>query len=157
MLMSMKAGRGNGCFTIIENLPEVTEAFNHPASVVFKYMGSVLGSNTTESKWSITGHYTNDQLIEILYQYINSFVICSNCSIPELLPSVEGKKKNKKLIFTCSACGKTEQKKHTSKEEEKGMDLIIKYLDNNEWVIKKGLMVEQLDKSDVFDPFTQMI
>ena len=154
LLISLKAGRGNGCFTILENLPDVTEAFNHPASIVFKYMGSVLGSNTTESKWSITGHYTNEELIDILYQYINSFVMCPNCNIPELLPSVEGKKKNKKLILSCSACGKAQEKKHSCKEEEKGIDLIIKYLDNNVWTIKKGTMVEQLD---VFDPFSQLI
>ena len=154
LLISQKAGRGNGCFTMIENLTDVTEAFNHPASIVLKYMGCVLGSNTTESKWSITGHYDNDKLIEILYQYIFSFVICPNCSIPELLPTVEGKKKNKKLILTCSACGKYEHKVHSCKEEEKGIDLIIKYLDTNEWTIKKGTMVEQLDS---FDPFTQLI
>ena len=39
MLFSMKAGRGNGCFTILENLPDVTSAFNHPASIVLKFMG----------------------------------------------------------------------------------------------------------------------
>ena len=53
MLLSMQAGRGNGCFTLVENLSDVTESFNHPASIVFKYMGSVVGSNTTESKWSM--------------------------------------------------------------------------------------------------------
>ena len=153
MLISMPAGRGNGCFTLLENLPDVTEAFNHPASIVFKYMGSVLGSNTTESKWSITGHHSNDRLIEVLYQYINSFVMCSNCNIPELLPTIEGKKKNKKLFLTCSACGKGQQKIHNCKEEEKGMDLIMKYLDNNEWSTKKGIMVEQ---SNSFDPFSQV-
>ena len=102
-LFSLKAGKGNGCFTILENLPDVTKAFNHPASIVFKYMGSSLGSNTTESKWSITGHYTDEELIALLYQYINSFVICPHCGIPELMPSVEGKKKNKKLVLSCSS------------------------------------------------------
>ena len=153
MLISMQAGRGNGCLTLLENLSDVTEAFNHPASIVFKYMGSVLGSNTTESKWSITGHHTNDRLIEVLYQYINSFVMCPNCNIPELLPNIEGKKKNKKLFLTCSACGKGQQKIHSCKEEEKGMDLIMKHLDKNEWLTKKGIMVEQ---SDTFDPFSQV-
>ena len=77
-LSSIKAGKGNGCYTILENLPDVTKAFNHPSSVVFKYMGSSLGSNTTESKWSITGHFTDEELINVLFQYINSFVIfCS--------------------------------------------------------------------------------
>jgi translation initiation factor 5 len=154
LLISSKAGKGNGCFTIIDNLQSVTGSFNHPASIVFKYMGSVLGSNTTESKWSMTGHYDDERLIEVLYQYINSFVMCPNCNIPELLPSVDGKKKNKKLILTCSACGKSETKSHTCKEELKGIDLILKHLENNVWTIKKGSMVEQID---TFDPFTHML
>ena len=155
-LFSLKAGKGNGCFTILENLPDVTKAFNHPASIVFKYMGSSLGSNTTESKWSITGHYTDEELIALLYQYINSFVICPHCGIPELMPSVEGKKKNKKLVLSCSACGKSGVKHHSSKDEEKGIDMIIKYLDNNEWKVTKGSMVEQLE-SEVFDPFSDLL
>ena len=155
-LFSMKAGKGNGCYTILENLPDVTKAFNHPPSVVFKYMGNCIGTNTTESNWRINGHHTDDELFVILYKYINSFVICPNCGIPELLPTIEGKKKNKKLILTCSACGKSEIKTHNSKDEEKGIDLIIKYLDGNVWTITKGSMVEQLE-SEMFDPFSDML
>ena len=98
--------------------------------------------------------YEDEKLIEVLYQYINSFVMCPNCNIPELLPSVDGKKKNKKLILTCSACGKSETKSHTCKEELKGIELILKHLENNVWTIKKGSMVEQID---TFDPFTHML
>lgn len=157
-LVSSNAGRGNGCYTIIENLSSVSESFNHPASIVLKFIGTVLGASTNENKCTITGHYSNDKLIEIIYQYINMFVICPNCNIPELIPNVEGKKKNRKLIMTCSACGNSGTKIHSCKEEEKGIDMIIKYLDFNEWVIKKGTMVEQLEKeTDMFDPFNQLI
>ena len=34
MLISTQAGGGNGCFTIIDNLCDVTESFNHPGSIV---------------------------------------------------------------------------------------------------------------------------
>ena len=153
LLVSRQAGRGNGCFTILENLPDVTKSLNTPHNIIFKYMGSVLGSNTTEKNMSITGHYSNEELITILYQYINSFVMCPNCNIPELSPSVEGKKKNKKLILTCSACGKSENKVHNGKEEEKGIDLIIKFLENNKWPVGKGLIVDKLD----FDPFSDLM
>ena len=68
------------------------------------------------------------------------------------------KKKNKKLILTCSACGKKSEKKANNKHEEKGVDMIIKYLDKNEWKIKKGTMVIQDPfPDDNFDPFTQLI
>ena len=150
LLISRQAGRGNGCFTLIENLADVSKAINHPPNIVLKYMGSSLGANATESKSSITGHYSNEELIVILYQYINSFIMCPNCNIPELTPSYEGKKKNKKLILTCGACGNSVIKTHVSKDEEKGIDLILKYLENNEWTITKGTIVE---KQDMFDPF----
>ena len=146
-LVSSKTGRGNGCFTLLVNLQEVTNSFNHPASIVLKYIGNVLGSNTTESKWSLTGHYDNDKLLQVLYMYINSFVICSNCGIPELLPSTEGNKKNIKLIMSCSACGHLFEMKESSKDKIKGIDMIIKYLDKKEWKIKKGTMVLQEDNS----------
>jgi len=168
ILLANKTGRGNGCHTVLMNLEDVTESFNHPASVVFKFMGNVLGANTTESKWSINGHYEESELIDVLYQYIKSFVICPHCTIPELLPSIEGKKKNKKLIMTCSACGHSSEMTGKSKEETRGVDMIIKYLEKNKWKIKKGTMVlqDEIDKklegnffmntsdnNNSFDPF----
>ena len=56
--------------------------------------------------------------------------------------------------MTCSACGKSFEKKHNSKEEEKGIDLILKYLDTNEWTVAKGVIIEQKDS---FDPFSNLI
>ena len=143
ILVTNKTGRGNGCHTILLNLEDVTESFNHPASVVFKYMGSALGANTNESKWSINGHYEDSELIDVLYQYIKAFVICPSCGIPELLPTVEGKKKNKRLTMSCSACGHSTEMKGNSKDEIRGIDMIIKYMDKNDWKIKKGTMVLQ--------------
>ena len=154
-LVATKTGRGNGCHTIIENINDVTESFNHPGSVVFKFMGYSLGANTNENKWSINGHYSEEQLIEVLYQYINAFVLCPKCTIPELLPSVEGKKKNKKLIMTCSACGKSSEISSTAKDVSKGIDLIIKYLEKNEWKIKKGTMVLQNDLDEQINKFAE--
>ena len=145
LLISSKTGRGNGCFTLLLNLQDVTNSFNHPASIVLKYIGNVLGSNTIENKWSLNGHYDDDKLLQVLYMYIRSFVICSNCGIPELLPSTECNKKNIKLLMSCSACGHSFVMKGSSKDEIKGIDMIIKYLDKKEWKVKKGTMVLQDD------------
>ena len=135
LLISHQAGRGNGCFTILDNLQDVTKAFSHPKEVVFKFMGIVLGASTNESKMSITGHYDNDKLVEVIYQYINLFVLCNKCNVPELIPEVEGKKKKRKLIVRCSACGSSYQIDGITKVETKGIDLLLKYLEKRVYTI----------------------
>ena len=44
---------------------------------------------------SLPGHHNVDEITDIIYQYIDKFVICPKCSIPELLPFVEGRRKEK--------------------------------------------------------------
>ena len=46
LLISTKAGKGNGCFTIIDNLQSVTGSFNHPASIVFKLVENRFSTNS---------------------------------------------------------------------------------------------------------------
>lgn len=142
LLDSQIGGKGNGKFTIINNLDKVTEAFNHPSCIVFKFIGYCLGSNITEEQTRLTGHYSNDDLLNKLYRYINSFVLCESCGIPEIIPSLEGKKKKKKIVMKCSACGAQYDYIAANKLDEKGLDLIIKYLEREEWKIKRGTIVE---------------
>lgn len=144
-LQSHKGGSGNGCFTIIDNLKEVSQSFNHPESVLLKFIGYVLGANVNEKQQKITGHYSDDDLQGIIYRYIQSFVLCEKCEIPEILPYTEGSKKKKKLCMRCSACGKSYDYVPANKMDDKGKDLIMKYLSNNDWKVSKGSMVLQDD------------
>ena len=137
----LQGGKIDGRSTILTNLNDVTTAFNTPSSIVLKFIGFKKGLRVTEKDNSITGHHTSNDIIDIIYQYIDKFVICPNCSIPELFPIVEGKKKKRKLFFKCSACCQTVEKKGKNSDENKGIDLILKYLENNDWKIKKGNMV----------------
>ena len=68
--------------------------------------------------------------------------MCENCSIPELKPSVQGKKKKKQLVFDCSACGCQYIKTSTNKLFDKTIDNIIKNVDNYEF--KKGIHCNSL-------------
>lgn len=155
-LKSQYAGRGNGSFTILTNIDDVAKSLCHPPHVLFRFIGKVLGSNCNEAKKSITGHHKNNDLIDVIYQYINYFVICPQCSIPELIPNITGKKKNKKIEVRCSACGHTDILKSKGKQFDKGLELLIKHIEKNGWTIVKGNTVDQDNKSE-FDPFTQMV
>jgi translation initiation factor 5 len=141
-------GTGNGMFTIINNMDEIAKAINTPPEIVYKFISYTLGSAYNEKKKSLTGHHNNLQ--EIIFDYINNFVICEHCGIPELSYSLNKKsKKNIKLICYCSACGNLNNLRNNNKINDKCIDTIIKYLNsNNEWVVSKGSMVEH--KEDDF-------
>jgi translation initiation factor 2 beta subunit (eIF-2beta)/eIF-5 len=132
-------GFGNGMYTTINNMEEVSNAINTPSEIIYKYFAFALGSSFNEKKNTLTGHHTNKILQEMLYQYINSFVICSLCGIPELTYSLN-KISSKKfdLICTCSACGCINTLKIKNKIDDKCIDLITKYLKEKEWIKVKG-------------------
>jgi len=146
-----QAGRGNGSYTILENISNVSETINYPTLLVLKYFSLMLGSSCNEDKLTLTGHYTKEELLKILYQFIENFVLCPQCSIPEIIPSVEGKKKNKNLNVTCSACGSVCILNHSNKINQKMVDVIIKYVEKNEWKVTKGNIVESTKNLELKD------
>lgn len=131
-------GAGNGTFTIINNMDEISNSLNTPSDIIYKYISYTLGSAFNDKKKSLTGHHTNIQ--DIIFEYINFFVICPTCSIPELSYSLDKiNSKNYNLISKCSACGNTHILKSTNKVNEKCIDVIIKFLQkNNSWINKEG-------------------
>lgn len=133
-------GNGNGIFTIINNINEISDAINTPSDILCKYISYTVGSAYNDKKQSITGHHNNIQ--EIIFNYIDEFVICQFCTIPELSYSLN-KISNKKftLLCRCSACGNLNTLKNSNKISDKIIDNINKYLIKNNWPISKGNMV----------------
>ena len=126
-------GAGNGIFTIINNMEEIAICINTPVEILYKYISFVCGSAFNEKKKSITGHHKNLQ--EIIYNYINDFVICKSCGIPELIYELD--KKN--LICKCSACGTLNTINSTNKINNKCIENISKYLiKEKKWIMNKG-------------------
>ena len=151
-LESQQAGRGNGCFTILSNIKEVANSINQPHIVLLKFIGNTAGVSINEDKLSINGTFENESLISSIYEYVNFCVICKNCNIPEVIPTLEGKKKKKRIEMKCSACNLTYTLEGKNKNQDKCVDLLIKYLENNEWKVNKGTIVENNLTSD-FNPF----
>jgi translation initiation factor 2 beta subunit (eIF-2beta)/eIF-5 len=136
-------GSGNGQFTVINNMDNIGESINTPSEILYKYFAFVLGSSFNEKKKSLTGTYSVVDIEQQLYDYINKFVMCSNCNIPELMYKIE--KKN--VCACCSACGKNNNIQYNTKINRKVLDLIEKYLEKNKvWVKTKGLLVEQKEE-----------
>lgn len=140
-------GNGNGLLTIINNLDNISKSINTPPEILSKYIASNLGSNYNEKKKSINGYHTHDKIQESIYNYINDFVICNNCNIPEInftlsINIIESK---------CSACGSINKINNNNKINQKIIDLIFKYLNKNKiWIVSKGNMVAQID-TDLID------
>lgn len=147
-------GKGNGIFTTITNLNEVCRDINQPPNLILKFLSVHFGSICNEEKICITGSYKNDELQKGLQIYINRFLICPACVIPETIPKVNStSKKSKKLELKCSSCGITSEVICNNKSEMRIYDLIIKYLETNEWVqAGKGIMVKQKVDDDEFNP-----
>ena len=163
-IKSSIAGKGNGVYTVFYNLQDVGKYLNHPSFLLLKFLSIYNGSMLNEEKMTITGGYTEIELQKALQIYINRFVICSKCGVPETIPQI--RKETKKLSYLdlkCSSCGTISEVLCNNKNETSIKIAIINYLEKNEWSISnKGTMVKQETKpletcssneADDYNPF----
>lgn len=139
-------GKGNGVYTVFNNIGDVCKSMNHPVDVVMGYIAAVTGSNYIPARNTITGTHKSDEITPIILEYIKHLVFCPKCNIPETIPKLQGAKKNATIILCCSACRNESSVKSVNKRIDKGLDIIIKYLKaGNTWPSAKGTMVKQSD------------
>lgn len=150
-----QTGKGNGCFTKLVNLKNVSESLNYPTHILLKFIAIYLGSNANVKDNIINGHHKSAEIQDVIFEFINNYSICPNCSIPELKPEIQNysmkiKKKKAKLLFKCSSCGKKSDMcagKYYLKMSNHIIDYLIK--NNNEWIKNKGMvMSSSVKKSD---------
>lgn len=98
-------GRGNGIKTAIPNMTQVALALHRDPGEVTKFFGTELGAQTTwtpETERSIVnGAHTTNDLQQKVFAYIEQFVLCPNCRLPETHYSI----KNGCIYHKCGACG----------------------------------------------------
>ena len=99
-------GRGNGIKTVIPNISEVGRSVRRPPNEVNKFFGCELGAQTTfsEDRAVVNGAHNDAVLQQLMHRYIESFVLCPNCGLPE----TEYKIKNECIYHKCAACGAKE-------------------------------------------------
>lgn len=137
------SGKGNGIQTTINNIADVCKYLNQPPIIILKFLSSFYGAILIEDKLTITGSYTEDELQKALQVYINKFIICPKCGVPEIIPMIKKEsKKSSQLEAKCSSCGTLSTIGCNSKIESKTAEIIIKYLEKNEWSVNKGILVK---------------
>jgi len=98
-------GRGNGIKTVIPNISDVGLSLHRAPGEVNKFFGCELGAQTTYApdtdRAVVNGAHTDDTLQELIHRYIENFVLCPNCALPE----TEYKIKNDIIYHKCAACG----------------------------------------------------
>lgn len=137
-------GKGNGIYTVFNNIGDVCKSINHPIDVIMGYIAATTGSNYIAARNTITGTHKTDELTLIILEYIKHLVMCPKCNIPETIPKIQGTKKNAIIILSCSACKNESPIKSVNKRIDKGIDIILKYLKGgNTWTTSKGTMIQQ--------------
>lgn len=101
-------GSGNGIKTNIPNITDVALSLHRNPGEVNKFFGCELGAQTTYNEDTdraiVNGAHTDDTLQKLIRRYIDLFVLCPNCNLPE----TDYKIKNEIIWHRCKACGAKE-------------------------------------------------
>lgn len=133
---TMQTGSGKNSHTIIKNIDTVAHQLNTEPFFLMRYIGWYLGANITEN--SVKGHFQDDKLQAIIYDFIIFATMCQKCSIPELVPRVKGKGKKMELEVCCYACGSSYILEGNNKMNMKLVDSMCKHYSVNQFVPKEG-------------------
>jgi translation initiation factor 5 len=98
-------GRGNGIKTVLPNIIELSLSLNREAPEITKFFGCELGSQTSfdieTGRAIVNGAISASDLQNHLRRYIENFVLCKNCRLPETTYKI----KNDIITQKCAACG----------------------------------------------------
>eukprot|EP00172_Hildenbrandia_rubra_P000563 Plantae.Rhodophyta-Hildenbrandia_rubra.ctg13.p1 GENE.Plantae.Rhodophyta-Hildenbrandia_rubra.ctg13~~Plantae.Rhodophyta-Hildenbrandia_rubra.ctg13.p1 ORF type:complete len:424 (-),score=127.96 Plantae.Rhodophyta-Hildenbrandia_rubra.ctg13:2931-4202(-) len=107
-LIAKVEGKGNGIKTRIVNLAQVGRSLHRRAGYICKFFGCELGAQTKDDDannvYIVNGAHSGKDLGDILQKFINMFVLCENCKLPETDLKV---RKNGDIVQKCNACGCT--------------------------------------------------
>ncbi|GAB5363138.1 hypothetical protein AAMO2058_000857700 [Amorphochlora amoebiformis] len=98
-------GRGNGIRTIVPNMVDVAKALNVPPEYPTKFFGVELGAqskyDSKSERASVNGAHGAPDLQKILTKFIQMFILCPRCELPEIKWNVT----KTALKIDCAACG----------------------------------------------------
>jgi len=98
-------GRGNGIKTVIVNMIDIAKALHIDPNYPTKYFGIELGAQSKYTEKTeravVNGAHTAPDLAKLLDKFIQTFVLCPTCKLPEVKMNI-GKSSIK---MDCSACG----------------------------------------------------
>lgn len=111
-LQSRIKDKGKFAETFVSNLPELAKALKVNLPALIKHIDSTLGSQfmladkKDLSSYYIKGRFSYEQLYEPVRSFIDQYVLCSKCGLPELnYVKDEKKKDSEKCSKVCKSCG----------------------------------------------------
>jgi len=128
-----------GSLTYLTNIQEVTKQLNHNPKTLIKYLGICLGSKINEDKYWIQGHHSKEKIQKYIFDFINCFVLCPKCFVPELEYSLKVCKKKFNIKTHCVGCGFDNELDNIilSKNNKKIYDKIVKDIKDNYFSVKE--------------------
>lgn len=145
-------GKGNGIKTVIVNISDLALSLHREPAEVNKFFGCEMGAQTSyneaDDRAVVNGAHSDPILQQCVHKYIEKFVLCPQCGLPETTYSI----KQGCIWHRCAACGAKEmvdmnhklctfilsQDKKNKKDKEKA----------KKEKIKKGEDEEEASKSD---------
>jgi len=98
--------RQEGNVTVYENFQSTTKRLGREDTHVMKFLQSELGTSghiDESGRARLTGEFSADRIADALSAYVDEFVRCSECGLPDTrLEREQGA-----LILRCEACGAT--------------------------------------------------
>merc|ERR1711957_143117 len=107
-LVTKIEGRGNGIKTCIMNMGDVARALKRPPQYTTKWFGNEVGAVSSYSKKEgegersiVNGVHETATFQTLLDKFIDKYVLCENCHLPEIDMFV----KKDAIKAKCMACG----------------------------------------------------
>ena len=110
--------------TNISNIEDLAVDLRVPSKSILKFMCAELEVHC-EGTSILNGLHSYNILLETLDKFINMYILCPNCNLPEIKHFVQVKD----LMSKCNACGKTNS--HNGKHKS-GKALIIHFKQEGE-------------------------
>ncbi|MFC7046642.1 translation initiation factor IF-2 subunit beta [Halobacteriaceae archaeon GCM10025711] len=144
----------DGAFTRLTNIHAIADALNRDAEHVHSAVQRELGTNgQLEAGWArYNGSFSPSDFQAALDSYVEEFVTCSECGLPDTRLVVE----NRNQMLRCDACGafrpvakrSTKQTVQSQAALEEGKTYEVKITDTG----RKGDGVAKKDKYTIFVP-----
>jgi translation initiation factor 2 beta subunit (eIF-2beta)/eIF-5 len=98
-------GKGKMIRTYINNIDKISSQINRSQDIIMKYL-SYETNSITKDNW-IGLDITGKKIQELIYKFINCYILCKQCGNPETEFNVNGTGKNALLEMHCTSCGNT--------------------------------------------------
>jgi translation initiation factor 2 beta subunit (eIF-2beta)/eIF-5 len=89
----------NKKFTLLENIGDIAKHLHIKEDIIIKYIS--IENNTNNKNNKLNGIFQQNDLQKIIYTFIEKFVLCDKCGLPEL----KHKAYDKHILNKCLSCG----------------------------------------------------